>query len=178
MRPPRSRWLLSALLAGAIGLALSCADPSPLGVRAPASAPQADLLGLLPLRTGLVGCSPLAATAVTQTIGPAGGTLQVGPHTLSVPAGALDAAVSITAVAPADTVNRIQLQPEGLTFAEPASLTMSYANCDVLALALRPQIVYTTDLLQILEYLHSVGDPLSQTVTAPLQHFSSYAIAW
>jgi hypothetical protein len=178
MKPTRSRCLLAALLGGALSVALSCADPSPVGVTGPASAPQRDLLGLSPLPTGLLQCSPLPAASVTQTIGPDGGTLQVGPHTLSVPAGALDAPVTITAVAPSDAVNQIQFQPEGLTFAEPASLTMSYANCNLLGLPLPPRIVHTTDLLQILEYLQSVANPWSQTVTGRLQHFSVYAVAW
>src|SRR5260370_42521405 len=44
-------------------------------------------------------------------IGPDGGTLQVGPHTLSVPAGALGAPVTITAGGPAGAGNPIQFQP-------------------------------------------------------------------
>lgn len=152
---------------------VSCGDPS-------APTPQADLggLSLLPPPVGLLVCAPLPADSVTQTIGPEGGTLGVGVHRLTVPAGALDSAVSITAVAPSDTVNRVRFQPEGLAFQQPASLTMSYANCDLLGSTLPKRVAYTTDLLAILEYLPSIDDFSSQVVTGQLGHFSDYAIAW
>ncbi len=96
----RARYLPLALAV------LSCAEPS-------APAPQAFLGGLPlpPPPVGLLTCTPLASDSITQTIGPEGGTLLVGTNVLSVPAGALDSAVSITAVAPSDTVNRVQFQP-------------------------------------------------------------------
>ncbi len=121
MKP--TSFLRAALLAGAAALLLSCAERPPLG-------PQADLLGLPPLPapasppSGLLQCSPLAADSVTQTIGPAGGTIALSGWSLP------------------------------------------------------KQIVYTTDLLVILETLQSVDNPPSQTVTGQLQHFSDYAIAW
>lgn len=172
----RIRVKLSALLGGAILVALSCRDAS-RGV-----APQADLVGALPLPSslpsGLLWCAPLPYDSVTRTIGPEGGTFQVGQHALWVPPGALDTAVTITAVAPSDTVNRVSLQPEGLSFARPAYLTMSYANCNLLGSTLPKRIVYTTDALTILYYLLSVDHPPSLTTTGRLEHFSTYAVAW
>jgi hypothetical protein len=169
-----------ALVAGAAVLVLSCSDRSPLGV-APRAAPsdgrRTDLLGLNP-DLSLLSCTPLPTATVTQTIGPDGGMVQVGPHTLVIPPGALGGPVTITATAPSDTVNRVVFQPQGLTFLQPASLTMSFGNCNVAGLTSPAQIVYTTDALQILEYLPSVDDLQAQTATAPLQHFSDYAIAW
>ncbi len=176
-----TRFSLAALLGGAILVVLSCADPSPVGVSAQAAAPRADLIGDLvppPLPTGLLWCSPLPYASNSATIGPEGGILQVGPHTLVVPPGSLDSAVTITAVAPSDTVNRVNFQPEGLTFQQPAALIMSYANCDLLGSTLPKKIAYTTDLLQILEYLPSLDDLGSQTVRGWVKHFSDYAIAW
>lgn len=177
MKP--TRLLLFTLLAGATLAALSCRDSSPLGLGSRGLAPQADVLDPPPLPSGLLWCSPLPYDSVTQTIGPEGGMLRVGPHTLTVPPGALGDTVSITAVAPSDTVNRVQFQPEGLTFADHADLTMSYANCDLLGLNLPLRIAHTSDdLLTILEYLKSVTNPPSQTVTGRLEHFSTYAVAW
>ena len=163
----KARYLLLALAA------LSCVNPS-------APTPQGDVLPPPPppLPTGLLACTPVAADSVTQTIGPEGGTLLVGANTLAIPAGALDSAVTITAVAPSDTVNRLQFQPEGLTFLQAARLTMSYANCNTLGLTLPKRIAYTTDLLLILEYLPSVDDLSGQTVTGQVRHFSDYAISW
>jgi hypothetical protein len=159
-----------AVLFGAVALVtLSC--------REPAAPPPQALLGLS-LPTGLLKCAPLAYDSVTQTVGPDGGVIQVGVHSLSIPAGALDSAVTITAVAPTDTVRRVQFQPQGLVFNQPASLTMSYADCNLLGFILPKRIAYTDDLLVILEYLFSVDHFSTQTVTGRLQHFSDYALAW
>jgi hypothetical protein len=169
-----SRLALFLLLGGAVWVGWSCTERSPLEVR---TAPRADLWGLTP-DLGLLSCTPIAADSVTDTIGPDGGTIQVGPHTLTIPAGALLAPVAITAVAPSDTVNHVQFQPQGLQFLQPASLTLSYANCSILGLPVPRQIAYTTDALVILEYLGSLDDPRNQTVTASIHHFSEYAVAW
>jgi hypothetical protein len=176
-----TRFLLPAVLGAVTLVALNCGEPSPVGVESPAPPARGDLISDLtswPLADGLLQCSPLPADSVTQTIGPEGGTLQVGPHTLSVPPGALAVPVSITAVAPSDTVNRVQFQPEGLTFSQPAALTMSYANCRPLALGFPKQIAYTTDALAILQYLPSLDDGSSRAVTGRVAHFSTYAVAW
>jgi hypothetical protein len=167
----------AVLFAGATAFLASCGDAvsstrSPIDPR-----PARDLLGLGPA-LGLVACTPMPADSATQLIGPEGGTLNVGAHALVVPPGALDTAVVITAVAPSDSVNRVQFGPAGLTFRRPASLTMSYANCGVLGVLLPRQIVYTTDLLQLLEVLGGVDDLLSQKVTARIHHFSDYVVAW
>src|SRR6266853_713730 len=153
-----TRFLLPALLGAVALVALSCGEPTPVGVE------SRDLLAF-PQAPGLLQCIPLPADSVTQTIGPEGGILQVGPHTLSVPPGALADTVSITAVAPSDTVNRVQFQPAGLTFSQPAALTMSYANCRPLALGFPKQIAYTTDALDILEYISSLDDGSARQVT-------------
>jgi hypothetical protein len=165
------RHLRHALVAGAALALLSCAERTPVE-------PNANLIGSLLGPAGMLRCTPLAADSVTQTIGPAGGTLTVGPHQLSVPAGALLVPTTITAVAPSDTVNEVRFQPEGLVFLRSPTLRMSYANCDGLGALVPKQIVYASDALDILEYLVSNDDVLSQQVTAPLQHFSVYAVAW
>jgi hypothetical protein len=138
--------LLFALLVGATAVVLSCGDPSPVGLGSRRPAPQANLLDsllgtVLDHARGLVHCSPLPYDSVTKTIGPEGDTIQVGPHTLRVPPGALGGPVSITAVAPSDSINRVDFQPEGLVFQQPASLVLSYANCDVSSPRQTPEAV-------------------------------------
>jgi hypothetical protein len=161
-------------LAGAAVLAvLNCSERAPLGPPA-----RANLTGSPLGPQGLIRCTPLAAVSVTQTIGPEGGTLSVGAHQLAVPPGALLTPTTITAVAPADTVNEVRFSPEGLVFQLPATLWMSYGNCDLAGNPGPKEIVYATDELNILEHLPSSDDPLSRTVIAPLQHFSVYAVAW
>lgn len=126
----------------------------------------------------LLTCSPLPSDSTSQMIGPDGGTLSVGPHTLTVPAGALTAPTLITAVLDGDSVNAVRFSPEGLVFLQPSSLTMSYANCGLLGTFIPKRIVYTTDDFQILEILPSLDDVLTKTVTGQVSHFSQYAIAW
>jgi len=171
----RTRILLAAVLGCGVFLSASCTDRTPLGV--PAPPPQASLLDLD--LSGLLSCTPLPYDSVTETIGPAGGVIQVGPHRLIVPWGALTEPVAITAVAPSDTVNRVQFQPQGLQFERSAYLTMSYANCNLLGQLVPKRIAYTTDdLLTILEYLLSFDNLWTQRVTGRLDHFSTYAVAW
>ena len=168
---------VAAFCAASLALA-SCgyapASPSPLPV-AQAQNVSHDADGTL---TGLVACTPLPADSVAQIIGPAGGTITVGPHSFMVPPGALDSAVTITAFAPSAANNVVVFQPTGLTFSTPATLTLSYANCGPLARILPTRVAYVDNLLNILSYLPSIGSGLSQTVTGQVQHFSDYAVAW
>lgn len=159
-------------LLGAIAVLLSCTD------RTRVTGPRGDLLSGLPLPIGLLTCTPLPSASVTQTVGPAGGIISVGVATLMIPPGALDSAVTITAVTPSDTVNRVQFQPQGLTFQQPTWLIMSYANCNNSGPSTPKQIAYTDDLLVILDLLPSLDDRAAQHVTGQLRHFSDYAIAW
>jgi hypothetical protein len=162
-------------LFAAVGV-IACRADSPLSVPA---APSADgTVDAVVQSLSLLQCTPLAADSATQTIGPWGGVLQVGPHLLIVPAGALATPVTITAVMPSDSVNRIEFQPEGLTFAQPAYLRLSYANCSGLGAWLPKQVVYTNDALEILESVLSFDNPWTKSVTGQIRHFSNYAIAW
>ena len=63
-------------------------------------------------------------------------------------------------------------------FERRAYLTMSYANCNLLGSLLPKRIAHTSDLLDILEYLLSFDNVLARKVTAGLEHFSTYAVAW
>ena len=127
---------------------------------------------------GLLKCSPLPPDSVTETFDRKGGTLEVGPHSLWIPPQALSESVSITAVAPSDTVNLVRFQPEGLIFAKPAELTMSYHNCGTRGPADKIRIAYVTDSLVIVEYLRPADDHERRKVSGLLDHFSGYAVAW
>lgn len=126
----------------------------------------------------LVTCSPLAYDSTARVIGPDGGTITAGPHTLTIPGGALTVPTLITAVVNPTPVNAIQFSPPGLTFQRPAQLVMSYANCELPGLLVPRRVVYTTDNFQILEIIPSLDDLLDRTVTGQISHFSQYAIAW
>ncbi|HEV8355255.1 MAG TPA: hypothetical protein VGQ17_00640 [Gemmatimonadales bacterium] len=156
----------------------SCADPTPLVQDGDGDRAQGSVIGRLAGDLGLLSCSPLPYDSVTQVVGPTGGTIQVGPHELRIPPGALPHPASITAVVSPDPVNRVSFEPTGLTFLRNASLTMSYANCDLLGLLLPKRIAHVSGTLDILDYLLSVDDLTAQEVTGRLAHFSQYAIAW
>jgi hypothetical protein len=176
--------VVSALLvAGSVAVAAwSCGDVNaPTSASAPPAAPaapSADLLGSLLQATGLLRCTPLPYDSMSAVIGPAGGELHAGPHVLQVPAGALAQPLLISMAAPSENVNSVRFSPEGLHFARSASLTMSYANCNLLGRLVPKRIAYTTDQLAILSYLLSVDDIFQKQVTGQLDHFSRYALAW
>lgn len=172
-----------ALLAAIV---VSCAPGSDI------SSPAVDTseLGVISGVTGLAGgaietlqgtllqCTPLPSTTASGTFGPRGGTLRVGPHTLVIPRGALRQRVTITAEIPSDPVSSVRFAPHGLEFDRPASLTLSYSHCRGVGLLLPRRVAYTTDFLEILEFLRTYDNVRQKTVTAPLDHFSRYAIAW
>jgi hypothetical protein len=162
-----------ALLLAAGAVLLSCAAPGPTAPERPFSPPLASSSSS---SGSLLACSPMAYDSVTQWIGPWGGQIRVSRHVLSIPAGALTGWVSITLVAPSDTVNRIEARPEGLTFRQAAALTLSYANCKVTSA--QKQVVYVSDSLGIIGYQPSWDDANGKRVTGALDHFSEYAIAW
>jgi hypothetical protein len=186
----RLRLLFAFLAAGLTLVTGSCSsDQSPTGVTAASARPAADsalafdgsqgsLLGGLLRPLGLLKCTPLPAATTTRTIGRDGGAIQVGPHTLWIPPGALDHDVTITATAPTADVNSVQFSPSGLEFERSAWLTMSYANCNLLGRLLPKRIAYTSDLLDILYYILSLDNVFTKQVIGKVDHFSKYAVSW
>ncbi len=162
-------------LAPALVVALSCQAPAPTAADRQVPALQASSVASSP---GLLQCRPLDYDSVTQVIGPGGGDIRVSRHVLSIPGGALTQWVSITVVAPSDTVNRIQFQPEGLVFRKPVQLTMSYANCNIDPSAPLTRIAYLDASGAIVEYVPSADDVIGKRVIGLLSHFSEYATAW
>ena len=141
--------------------------------------PEASLIGSLLGPTGLLKCSNLPYDSSTVTIGPLGGTINAGPHWLTVPPGALLKPTAITMTAPTGQgVNAVKFKPVGLQFLTPAALNMSYANCSLLGILLPKRIAYTDDNLNIISYLLSLDNLLAKRVTGKVNHFSEYAVAW
>jgi hypothetical protein len=126
--------------------------------------------------TDLLVCSSESYRVTRKTIGSEGGKIQVGRHTLVIPRGALRKKTTITAEQMSGRTNSLRFSPEGLRFEKPASLTMSYQNC--LVVLVSKHIVYTDEKLKILEVLRSLDLFSKKTVTAPIDHFSRYAVAY
>ena len=166
--------ILAVLIAVCL-IAPSCSEPP----ASPAVPPPQALIGSIVQPTGLLQCSDLPADSETRTIGPEGGSITAGPHTLRIPAGALDAATTITmSVGSGRGVNEVHFEPEGLEFERSAALTMSYANCDLLGKLLPKRIAYADDALNVISYLLSLDNLWSKRVTGKLDHFSDYVVAW
>ena len=172
----KARRLIAPILV--LAVALACSDRTPTSVPV-VPAPEASLIGALLGPTGLLKCSNLPYASDTETIGPLGGVLQAGPHSLVIPPGALLNPTTITMTAPTGLgVNAVKFGPEGLQFNAPAVLTMSYSDCSLLGKILPKRIAYTDDNLNILSYLLSLDNLLSKRVTGKVNHFSDYVIAW
>jgi len=193
-----SRRLLRGLFLGAaLLLTASCGADGPTS---PTKAPVAvgsstqpvasnDLVGGLlggvggltgGLLKGLLSCTPQPYASTTQTIGVAGGIIRVGRHSLVIPPGALSAPVEIRAESPSDEVSSVRFSPEGLQFNKGHSpvVTLDYSSCPAGRLQLLKHVAYTTERLQILSLLASLDNLLLMKVSAPIEHFSRYAVAW
>ncbi len=135
------------------------------------------VVGTLGTVTDLLLCSPQPYDKATQVIGPRGGVIRVGTHTLLIPGNAIEGTVTITAEQIPGKTNSIRFSPEGLRFEKPAVLTMTYDNCALVLL--QKKIVYTDESLKILEVLTNSLDIFrKKEVTAPIDHFSRYAMAY
>jgi hypothetical protein len=176
------------LVAVAAGCSMDAAPTQPVAPR-PDAALVGDLLGGVVGTVGgtvggvvggvlpdLLACPSTTSYATTRVVGPAGGVIKVGPHSLSIPPLALSRNVEITAVAPAGDIVAVDFQPHGLRFARPTALTLSYQQCGLLQ-GLLFHVVYLDDDRNILEVLSSVNNVFSRSVTGKLDHFSAYAIA-
>ncbi len=202
----RRSLILLALVISAVAAASSCSDPSPIGVGLGPSMQKGGKWVTTSTSTGstapsgLVKC-PQTYDSVSQVIGPEGGYIQVGAHILIVDSLVLTDTVTITAVAPADTVRWVRFQPTGLLFPPNlidrlptgelmptgAVVATGYKDCAQLTGTINDslRIAQVDDSLHILAYLttyvHSkniAGSQGQQYVWALLPHFSGYAMSW
>jgi hypothetical protein len=170
-----NRPLLAIVLS--LGLAVGCtsADLGPTDVSA---VPQLGSVTITPtvVTAELLQCDPQRYISVSKVVGPKGAKIKVGSHSLEIPAGALSQDVTIIAEQVTDRTNSVRFSPEGLTFAQPAQLTMSYDNC--MSTAAPKSIVYTSEQLSILEKLKSDDKVQTKIIVSPIEHFSRYAVAY
>ena len=134
--------------------------------------------GTTTLTNPLAVCPTTPYDSVTVAVGTQGGTIQVGKHSLVIPARALSQTVTISMVNPGDNTASVRFHPGGLQFnwlALPV-LTLNYKGCSTSA---APKIVYIDDTSYILEWLSTLFlDPKNSQIQSYIQHFSRYAVAW
>ncbi len=188
-RPLRTLALIAGLL-----LVASCAtDPTTGPESSTVAAPAPDSMapngmGGVPLDNSLLDgllkgvliCKPQPYASTTQLVGVEGGTIKVGRHTLVIPAGALDSSVQIKAESPSDAASSVRFSPEGLQFnaGHSPTLTLDYSNCPAGRLNVLKHVAYTTERLKVVTRLLSLDNLLNMRISAPIEHFSRYAVAW
>jgi hypothetical protein len=126
--------------------------------------------------TGLLTCQEQKYAVTYQTVGFQGGTIRIGKHTLVIPKGALRDNVRIKAEQMSGSTNSVRFSPEGLQFRKQAVLALSYQNCENVEVP--KAVVYTTEQFKVLEILKSWDLLKTRTITAPIDHFSRYAVAY
>jgi hypothetical protein len=110
-------------------------------------------------------------------IGPEGGVIHLGVHTLTIPAGALDRVVSFQmAVASMNAVG-VDCFPSGLTFNVPVTLSLSYAGTQYQNVDNPNLSVFYARPDGTFERYASIVDGDHRTVSAQLNHFSRYILS-
>jgi hypothetical protein len=124
-------------------------------------------------------CDPKQYVATAKIIGPDGGDINFGEHTLRIPAGALSAATVITAEAPTSLRVTSVFSPHGTQFnaGHSPTLELSYKHCRG-PLHRAARIAYVGANGTILEWPPSEDHPELGLVRALIAHFSNYIVAY
>jgi hypothetical protein len=178
-RARQRQLVVAALIAGAAAIGwitTGCHDATTATSPLHANTARTNLLG--PQNDSLFVCAADSVVAAdTATIGVLGGTLAFGPNRLTIPPGALLTPTTITASTPADGHLSAVLQPTGLRFILPATLSLGYSQCNPQPSNSLSVVYLNGPLGEILQWLPSILHLDSQTVTALIGHFSVYAAA-
>jgi hypothetical protein len=122
-------------------------------------------------------CRPQPHEKVSARIGRRGGRISFGRNQITIPAGALSRLVIITAEVIDDSTNSVRFEPHGLVFAKAVSLKLRYDGCAE-SNSETHQIIYTDELLNVLESPFSIDHVTDKSVEGEIWHFSRYAVAW
>ena len=121
--------------------------------------------------------NPLNVPNATLHIGPEGGVLHLGRHTLTVPAGAVTTDITFRIAWASLTAVAADCTPSGLTFNAPLTLTLCYAGTQYENMANPNLAIFYAQDDGSFERYPSVVDPVAKTVSAPLHHFSRYILS-
>ena len=172
LRPPSLTPLLATGLVSC-NSATSPASPSPV-----AMLEVVDGSGGLVRCDGLVHCRPEPYAITQQMVGPAGGTIRVGGHSLAIPQGALGLPALIIPEAPSNSFISVQFHSEAPSFKREVILTLAYASCPAAGEQSRKPIAHSTSSGKNLRLHLSKDKLLKLRVSAEPQHFSRYAVVW
>lgn len=172
--PSITRKVVLALTLGAIA---ACMAP---GITDPAT-PGASALRDQGV-ANLIECPSSETTSNSALVTPLGGLVSVGGTSVSIPAGALLAATTVTVTVPASQYMEVDVSVEGLEhfiFELPVTITVSYARCNRSDIDHAPLMAWYIDseTNAPLELMGGVDDKLTRTVTFTTGHLSGYALA-
>ncbi len=118
-----------------------------------------------------LACNVPAQLSGSAIVGPSGGELDIGPHRLIIPPGALTRDTLISGTVPQGASIEIHLEPHGLRFNKPAGLILDVSSCGKV-----PDIIYIDEQGTISQRIRAVFSTWWHTIAAPIDHFSIYAL--
>ena len=133
--------------------------------------------------TRIAVCPTTESYRTEGILGPAGGTLEVAGHRVTIPAGMLTEATQFTLHAPAGRHVKLVLSAQGTehyTFRTPVVVTISYDRCGRQHRPTAPASAwYLDDSASLLvERMGGKDDRIQSTVTFQTAHFSTYVVAY
>jgi hypothetical protein len=178
---PIKRVLLAAAFAALAGLG-ACGEQHPT---APTRTTTDDASSLLFWsKPKLLQCGVAEPVTASAVIGVDGGTIDVGGASIVFPAGALSAPTSVTLTIPASPYVEVDIVTNGqnrfLDWRLRPIVTISYARCERSELLTRLLSAWyiDSDTKALLEWMPSLDNKLTSSVTFRASHFSGYAIAF
>lgn len=163
--------LLLSMLASCGGTATDPADPTD-----PTAAKSARGYQLIGAALPIFACQkPLRVDSGSAVIGASGGQVSFGPHQLTVPAGALRAPTRISARAAAGDSLVVDLEPHGLQFAAPVTLSLSYKECVTPPKFVLGMLYTNAAVTQVLSVVPAQDQFTKWAVVGTITHFSVYA---
>jgi hypothetical protein len=124
-------------------------------------------------------CMPAQLLRVEATIDTAGGTLPVGAHRLEIPPNAVAGPVTFTGTQLPGNRVRLDLRANGTEthkFAQPASLTLSFAQCTPPGQADVQRVRIFRERGNGHDQVGGQVDVNARTVTTPLESLSVYTL--
>ena len=159
----------------------ACSTDSPT---APQLAPMLSRTGESVDRpTRIVVCPTNESYRAEGILGPAGGSLHVAGHRLTIPAGVLTEPTQFTLYAPAGSNVMLELSAGGAehyTFRAPVVVTISYDRCGRQHLPSSPLSAWNIDDTgrRLVERMRGKDDRKRRAVTFRTTHFSTYVVAY
>lgn len=136
-----------------------------------------------PASPTLLQCPSTQTQSSSSLLTALGGVVHVGATAVTVPAGALLAATTITLTIPASPYMEIEVDANNLTsflFQQAVTITIDYSRCSATEANKAPLSVWHIDTKtkQLLENMGGVDNKTTHSITFTTGHLSGYAVAF